>query len=96
MIFHRFSLEMSVLVHPQPGLLWPASLPGAFFFLLMSLLRKTISLYDSSMDVLENDGFGASQIRTSVASIPAGGFFFNVTFVKKHDCSLFFNDFSSK
>ena len=30
--FGWFPLEMGVLVHPQFGLLWPASLPGAFFF----------------------------------------------------------------
>ena len=37
------------------------------------------------MDLVENGSFGASPTRTSVASIPAGGFFFvNVTFVKKH------------
>ena len=28
------------------------------------------------MDLIENGGFGASPIRTSVASFPAGGFFF--------------------
>ena len=42
------------------------------------------------MDFTENWGFGASPVRTSVASIPAGGFFcfvLNVTFVKKHDFS---------
>ena len=26
LIFHRFVLKMGVLVHPQLGLLWPASL----------------------------------------------------------------------
>ena len=32
--FHRFSLKIGVLVHPQSGLLWPASLPGSFLLLL--------------------------------------------------------------
>ena len=37
------------------------------------------------MDLIENDGFGASPIQTSVASIPAGGFsfFVNVAFENK-------------
>ena len=49
------------------------------------------------MDLIENGGFGASPIRTSVASFPAGGFLFvYVTFVKKHDFYDFFNDFSLK
>ena len=39
------------------------------------------------MDFVENGGFGASPARTSVASFPAGGFFFvvNVTVTEKHD-----------
>ena len=43
--------------------------------------------FDFSSVFIENLGFGASPVRTSVASFPAGGFFFvvNVTFVKKHD-----------
>ena len=36
-IFHRFLLKMGVLVHPQSGLLWPASLPGAFLLLLVNV-----------------------------------------------------------
>ena len=45
-----------------------------------------------SMDFIENGGFGASPIRTSVASIPAGFFFLilNVTF-EKH---MIFDEFS--
>ena len=39
-IFHRFLLEMWVLVHPQPGLLWPASLPGAFFLFVNVTFEK--------------------------------------------------------
>ena len=43
-------------------------------------------------------GFGASPVRTSVASFPAGGFFFvlNVTFAEKHDFSMIFlkNDYN--
>ena len=55
-------------------------------------------LFDFSYVFIENGGFGASPVRTSVASIPAGGFFFvvNVTFEEKHALLLFFNDFSSK
>ena len=32
--FHKFVLEMVVLVHPQSGLLWPASLSGFLFCFL--------------------------------------------------------------
>ena len=32
--FDWFPLEMGVLVHPHSGLLWPASLPGAFSFVV--------------------------------------------------------------
>ena len=39
-------LKMGVLVHPQPGLLWPASLP---FFFFMSLLQKNMIFYDFAM-----------------------------------------------
>ena len=45
--FDGFPLEMGVLVHPQSGLLWPASLPGAFFcFFVMSLLLKNMIFDD--------------------------------------------------
>ena len=36
-----------------------------------------------SMVFVENGGFGASPVRTSVASFPAFFFLFNVTFEKK-------------
>ena len=57
-------------------------------------LKGLISVFfDFAMDLIENEG--ASPIRTSVASFPAGGFFFvNVTLAKKHENSCFFNDFS--
>jgi hypothetical protein len=42
------------------------------------------------MDFIENVGFGASPARTSVASIPAGGFFFFMSLLTKN---TFFNDF---
>ena len=35
LFFHRFLLEMGVLVHPHSGLLWPASLPCVFVFLFV-------------------------------------------------------------
>ena len=43
--------------------------------------------FDFSSVFIENGGLGASPLRTSVASFPAGGFFFlvNVTFAKKQD-----------
>jgi len=42
---------------------------------------------------IENAGFGASPARTSVASFPAGGFFFNVTFEEAPDCFVIFPQF---
>ena len=43
-IFHRFLLEVGVLVHPHSGLLWPASLPGAFFVFECHFCRSTCFL----------------------------------------------------
>ena len=40
LIFYRFLLKMGVLVHPHSGLLWPASLPGAFFLFLNVTFAK--------------------------------------------------------
>ncbi len=45
------------------------------------------------MVLVENDGFGASPARTSVASFPAGGFF-SVFFMSLLRKNLIFVDFS--
>ena len=64
-IFHSFLLKMGVLVHPQLGLLWPASLPGAFFFFLMSLLTKNTFFHDFWMIFLKNDYYLSSNRGTT-------------------------------
>ena len=38
--FHKFLLKRGVLMHPHSGLLWPASLPGAFFVVNVTFEEK--------------------------------------------------------
>ena len=55
-VFQLVSVGNGGLVHPQFGLLWPASLPGSFvFLLLMSLLRKNMFFDEFSMIVLQSE-----------------------------------------